>query len=74
MAARSPEEIKGSIERTRHDLAVSVEDLRAKVQSLTDWRRQVREHRTAGIVGATVIGFAVGGGIAALVGRRRRRD
>lgn len=74
MATRSPDEIKGSIERTRHDLAVSVEDLRAKVQALTDWRRQVSEHRTAVIVGATVIGFAVGGGIAALVGRRRRRD
>jgi dienelactone hydrolase len=74
VAARSPEEIKGSIERTRHDLAVSVEDLRAKVQSLTDWRRQVSEHRTVVMVGATVIGFAVGGGIAALVGRRRRRD
>jgi dienelactone hydrolase len=74
MATRSPDEIKGSIERTRHDLAVSVEDLRARVQALTDWRRQVSEHRTAVIVGATVIGFAVGGGIAALVGRRRRRD
>jgi len=32
----------------------------------------VSEHRTAVIVGATVIGFAVGGGIAALIGRRRR--
>jgi dienelactone hydrolase len=74
MAARSPEEIKGSIERTRHELAVSVEDLRTKVQALTDWRRQVSEHRTAVIVSATVIGFTVGGGIAALVGRRRRRD
>ena len=73
MATRSPEEIRGSIERTRHDLAVSVEGLRSKVHALTDWRRQVREHRTAVIVGATVIGFAVGGGIAAVVGRRRKR-
>jgi Protein of unknown function (DUF3618) len=72
MPTRSPEEIRGSIERTRQDLAVSVEDLRAKFQALTDWRRQVSEHRTAVIVGATVIGFAVGGGIAALIGRRRR--
>jgi hypothetical protein len=72
MATRSPEEIRGSIERTRHDLAVSVEDLRAKFQALTDWRRQVSEHRTAVIVSATVMGFAVGGGIAALIGRRRR--
>jgi hypothetical protein len=72
MATRSPEEIRGSIERTRHDLAVSVEQLRGKVHALTDWRRQVSEHRTPVIVGATVIGFAVGGGIAALLGRRRR--
>jgi cell shape-determining protein MreC len=72
MATRSPEEIRGSIERTRRDLVVSVEELRSKVQALTDWRRQVNEHRTAVIVGATVVGFAVGGGIAALLGRRRR--
>jgi 1,4-dihydroxy-2-naphthoyl-CoA synthase len=72
MATRSPDEIRGSIERTRHDLAVSVEDLRAKVQYLTDWRRQVREHRTAVIVATTVAGFAIGGGIAAMIGRRRR--
>ncbi len=74
MATRSPEEIRGSIERTRRDLAVSVDELRSKVQSLTDWRRQVNEHRTAVIVGATVVGFAVGGGIAALLGRRRNKD
>jgi hypothetical protein len=73
MATRSTEEIRGSIERTRHDLAVSVEDLRAKVQYLTDWRRQIREHRTAVIVGTAVLGFAVGGGIAAMIGRRRRK-
>jgi hypothetical protein len=72
MATRSPGEIRGSIERSRHDLAISVEELRTKVQMLTDWRRQVSEHRTAVIVGATVIGFAVGGGIAAMLGRRRR--
>ena len=74
MATRSPDEIRGSIERTRHDLAVSVEDLRTKVQYLTDWRRQVREHRTAVIVGTAVVGFAVGGGIAAMLGRRRRKS
>jgi hypothetical protein len=73
MPTRHPDEIRTSIERTRHDLALSVEDLRTKVQALTDWRRQVREHRTAVIVGATVIGFAIGGGIAARIGRRRRK-
>jgi dienelactone hydrolase len=72
MATRSPDEIRGSVERRRRELAVSVEELRTKVQRLTDWRRQVNEHRTAVIVGATVVGFAVGGGIAALLGRRKR--
>jgi hypothetical protein len=71
MASRSPDEIRGSIERTRRDLAVSVEELRDKVHDLTDWRRQVSEHRTAAQIGAAVIGFAIGGGIA---GIRRRRD
>jgi 50S ribosomal subunit-associated GTPase HflX len=71
MPTRSPEEIRGSIERTRRELAVSVEELRSKVQVLTDWRRQLREHRTAAIVGAALVGFAVGGGIAAF---RRKRD
>jgi hypothetical protein len=70
MPTRSPEEIRGSIERTRRDLAVSVEELRTKVQILTDWRRQLNEHKTAAVVGAAVIGFAVGGGLRAL--RRRR--
>jgi hypothetical protein len=73
MATRTPDEIRGSIVRTRHDLAVSVEDLRAKVHYLTDWRRQVREHRAAVIVATAVVGFAIGGGIAAIAGRRRRR-
>jgi len=71
MPTRSPDEIRGSIERTRRDLAVSVEELRNKVQVLTDWRRQVSEHRAAAQIGAAVLGFAVGGGIAGL---RRRRD
>jgi 50S ribosomal subunit-associated GTPase HflX len=69
MPTRSPEEIRGSIERTRRELAVSVEELRTKMQVLTDWRRQVSEHRTAVIVSVAVIGFALGGGFAAL--RRR---
>ena len=71
MPTRSPDEIRGSIERTRRELAVSVEELRTKVQVLTDWRRQLDEHRNAAIIGAAVIGFAIGGGLRAL---RRRRD
>ena len=42
----------------------SVEALRGRVTELTDWRRQVREHRRELIIGAAVVGFAVGGLIA----------
>jgi uncharacterized protein DUF3618 len=67
---RSPQEIRASIERNRRELVGSVEDLRVKVHVLTDWRRQINEHRTAVIAGAAVLGFVVGGGLRAL--RRRR--
>ena len=60
MPTRSPEEIRHSIERTRIELAGSVEELRAKVGVLTDWRRQLSEHRTAAIVAAAAVGFLVG--------------
>jgi hypothetical protein len=39
------------------------------VGELTDWRRQVREHRRELIVGAAIVGFAVGG----LIALRSRR-
>jgi hypothetical protein len=70
MPTRSPQEIRASIERNRRELAGSVEDLRGRVKVLTDWRRQLNEHRTQAIVGAAVLGFVVGGGLRAL----RRRD
>ena len=70
MPTRSPEEIRASIERNRSELTRSVEDLRVRVKVLTDWRRQINEHRTQVIVGAAVLGFVVGGGLRAL--RRRR--
>jgi Protein of unknown function (DUF3618) len=69
MPTRSPQEIKASIERNRRELTGSVEDLRVKVKVLTDWRRQLNEHRTQAIVGAAVLGFVVGGGLRAF--RRR---
>jgi hypothetical protein len=73
MAQRSPAEIRTSIESTRQELAFSMNDLRAKVNTLTDWRRPLMENRQAAIVGAAVAGFVVGGGIAATVGLFRRR-
>jgi hypothetical protein len=73
MAERSPAEIRTSIEATRRELALSVNDLRTKVNTLTDWRRPLAENRQAVIVGAAVAGFVIGGGIAATVGLLRRR-
>jgi hypothetical protein len=74
MAAQSPEMIRAAIEDTRKELAFSVNDLRSKVAELTDWRRQLREHRKEALIGAAVAGFVIGGGVAAtvslLTGRR----
>jgi hypothetical protein len=73
--SRSPEEIRASIEATRSELTVSVNDLQSKVRQIADWRRKLSENREAAIVAAAVTGFVVGGGIAATFGllRRRRR-
>jgi hypothetical protein len=65
MAAQSPEMIRASIEETRKELAFSVNDLRSKVAELTDWRRQLVEHRKEALIGAAVAGFVLGGGVAA---------
>jgi hypothetical protein len=73
MAQRSPAEIRTSIETTRRELAFSVNDLRSKVSTLTDWRRPLAENRQAAVVGAAVAGFVIGGGIAATVSLLRRR-
>jgi uncharacterized protein DUF3618 len=67
---RTSEEIRRDIEAQRHELGRSVEALRNRVAELTDWRRQVREHRRELVMGAAIIGFAVGG---LLASRRRRR-
>jgi hypothetical protein len=76
MAAQSPEMIRASLEETRRELVFSVNDLRSKVAELTDWRRQLVEHRKEALIGAAVAGFVIGGGVAAAVslisGRRRR--
>jgi uncharacterized protein DUF3618 len=57
---RTSAEIRADIERQREELGHSVEALRNRVTELTDWRRQVREHRRELIIGAAVVGFAVG--------------
>lgn len=72
-ANRTPEQIRSSIEETRHELAFSVNDLRSKVGELTDWRRQLADNRQAALAGAAVAGFVIGGGVAAAVSLFRRR-
>jgi hypothetical protein len=65
---RSAAEIRRDIDLQRQDLGRSVESLRGKVTELTDWRRQVQEHRSQLIVSAAAVGFAVG-----IMAMRRRR-
>lgn len=60
-SGRSPAQIRADIESQRRDLGHSVDQLRGRVAELTDWRRQVREHRSQLITAAAVAGFAVGG-------------
>jgi hypothetical protein len=72
MATRTPEQIRASVEETRRELTFSLNDLQGKVTELSDWRRQLREHKREAIIGAAVAGFVIGGGIAATVRLLRR--
>ena len=65
---RSAHQIRNDIQREREELGRSVEALRGRVNELTDWRRQVREHKRELVIGAAIVGFAVGG----LMALRRR--
>jgi Protein of unknown function (DUF3618) len=69
MPGRSAAEIRRDIDLQRQDLGRSVEALRGRVAELTDWRRQVREHKQQLVVGAAIAGFAIGG----ILALRRRR-
>jgi orotate phosphoribosyltransferase-like protein len=66
---RNSSQIRRDIELQREELGRSVDALRNRVRELTDWRRQVREHRRELVVGAAIAGFAIGG----LIALRRRR-
>lgn len=68
--SRTADEIRRDIDVQRQDLGRSVEVLRNKVAELTDWRRQVSEHKNELVIGAAAVGFAIGGFLAL---RRRRR-
>ncbi len=70
--ARTPEEIRQSIEANRAELGVAVERLRTEVAVVTDWRAKINQNRKNVLIGAAVAGFVLGGGIAAVGGLFRR--
>ncbi len=69
---RSPVEIRSSVQETRRELEFSINDLKGKIAELTDWRRQLVEHKQQALVGAAATGFVLGGGIAGVVGLFKR--
>ena len=68
---RSPAEIRRDIDLKRRELGTSVEALRGRVNEITDWRRQVEEHKEQLIMGAAAVGFFIGA--RAMIRRRKRR-
>ena len=70
MAQRSPAEIRDSMEANRAELELSMQRLRGEITQLTDWRAHVARHRREILIGAAVVGFALG---ARGLRRRRRR-
>jgi hypothetical protein len=71
MPGRSAEQIRRDIDLQRAQLGSSVEALRVRVTELTDWRRQVDEHKRELIIGAAAVGFVVG--VRLMFGRRKNR-
>ena len=69
--ARSAEQIRKDIEAQRLQLGTNVEALRGKVTEVTDWRRQVEDHKQQLIIGAAAVGFLIG--IKLMRGRRKRK-
>jgi hypothetical protein len=67
---RSAAQIRDDIVREREQLSREVDALRTRWSEVTDVKRQIRAHRKQLLIGAVVVGFAVGGAIA--FGRRRR--
>jgi hypothetical protein len=73
MPARTPEQIRASIEHNRKELGTSMERLQNEIAVLTDWRAHLVAHQKQVVIGAAVAGFVIGGGIAAFGGLFRRK-
>lgn len=69
---RTPAQIRASMESNRAELAHSLERLRGEVAEITDWRKQLVEHQQQVLIGAAVVGFVLGGGVAGIVGLFKR--
>jgi len=69
MPGRSAAEIRRDIDLQRRQLGSSVEALRGRVTELTDWRRQVNDHKRELVIAAAAVGFAIG--VRAMLRRRR---
>ena len=67
---RSAAEIRRDIDLQQAELSTAVVALRGRVNELTDWRRQIEEHRETLIKGAAVVGFVIGA--RAMLKRRKR--
>jgi hypothetical protein len=67
---RSADQIRRDIDVQRQQLGTSVEALRGRVTELTDWRRQVEDHKQQIIIGAAAVGFVIG--VRAMLRRRKR--
>ena len=72
-SARTPEQIRQSVQATREELTFSLNDLQSKFTELTNWRRQLIDNRQNALIGAAAAGFLIGGGVAATIGLFRRR-
>jgi Protein of unknown function (DUF3618) len=72
MPARSPEEIRASIEAHRRELGAAVEGLQGEIAIATDWRGHIRRNERNLTIGAAATGFVLGGGIGGIVGLIRR--
>jgi hypothetical protein len=68
---RSADQIRRDIDAQRAALGTNVEALRGKVTEVTDWRRQVEEHKQQLVIGAAAVGFLIG--IKLMRSRRRKR-
>ncbi len=66
---RSAAEIRRDIDLQRQQLGSSVEALRGRVTELTDWRRQLNDHKRELVIAAAAVGFAIG--VRAMLRRRR---